>query len=114
MLALSSFVLACGGSGMGKAVRTDITNQMQAAAGDFASCYKQALQRNRDLAGQINLSFHIAAKTGQFEQVQVVRDRVGDDGLSQCVQTTVAGLKLSKPQSTGLKTTYPIDFSPSN
>ena len=110
----ASFLAACGGSGMGKAVRTDITTQMQGAEDSLSSCYAKALEGNSDLAGQIKLSFKIAAKTGQFEDVKVTRDRVGDDGLSQCVQTTVSGLKLSKPQKTGMKTTYPLDFSPAN
>jgi len=110
-LAVSSLA-ACGGSGMGKAVRADINTQMQSAEPTLSKCYADALERDRDLAGRIELSFRAVAKTGKFEDVSVAKDTVGDDGLSQCVVATVMGLTLAKPQSTAVKSKYPLDFNP--
>lgn len=102
----------CGGSGMGAKVRADVTARMQIAEPSITSCYGSALQRNRKLRGMLVLSITAEAKTGQFKNVNVTRDELGDTELRKCVLDEVGKQKLEKPQSTNITFAYPLRFAP--
>jgi hypothetical protein len=102
----------CGGTGLGADTRTDITARMTSAQPPIAACYHAGLKANRKLAGTMVLAFAAAPDTGQFQDVQVTRDELGDPGVRQCVIAEVGKLKLAKPQATRLSISYPIHFAP--
>ncbi|HUQ01498.1 MAG TPA: AgmX/PglI C-terminal domain-containing protein [Kofleriaceae bacterium] len=117
---LASFVAAfgalgaCSRTGTGSGVRNDISARMQTIQQPVQMCYAVALERNRKLKGLLVLSFRAAPSTGQFDQITVTRDEVGDETVKKCVVDEVAKLKLSTPQKTAVTVSYPIDFAPSN
>ena len=111
-LALSLACFACGGSGLGKEVRTDVSKRMNTARDPIAACYEQALQRNRKLQGRMVLEFTAAPDTGKFTNVKVVRNDLRDTELTECVVSEVGELALAKPQKTAVSVTYPLQFSP--
>jgi hypothetical protein len=104
----------CSKAGLGAAVRTDISTQMQTISAPVQMCYGVALERNRKLRGVMVVSFRAAPTTGQFEQVSVTRDEVGDPTVRTCVIEQVQKLKLGTPQKTAVSASYPLDFQPSN
>ena len=106
--------VACSRTGTGSGVRTDITARMQTIQQPVQMCYAVALERNRKLKGLMVLSFRAAPGTGQFDQITVARDEVGDEQVKKCVVDEVAKLKLATPQKTAVTVSYPIDFAPSN
>src|SRR5262245_36449665 len=108
LLPLCLAALACAKTGFGSGLRPDVIAQMESARNPIATCYEQALTRNRKLQGTIQLSFEAAPKTGQFTNVNVTRDDLGDKDLTQCVVQQVSTLKLSKPTSTKIAIDYPI------
>jgi hypothetical protein len=105
---------ACSKAGMGQAVRTDITARMATIQAPVQMCYAVALERNRKLKGTMVLSFRAAPSTGQFDQITVTRDEVGDTQVRTCVIEAVGKLKLESPQKTAVTVSYPIEFLPSN
>jgi hypothetical protein len=102
----------CGGTGMGADTRADITARMTSAQQPLESCYKAALQNNHKLKGTMVLTFVAAPKTGEFQEITVTRDEVGDPGVRKCVLDEVAKLKLEKPQGSRVSISYPIHFAP--
>ncbi len=113
---IATGAVACGGAGMGKGVRTDISAQMQTIEPAVASCYKDALStRSRRIAGTMVLGFKVEPKTGKFKSATVLRSDLNDPALETCVVNEVTKLVLAKPQSTiiGIDD-YPIRFSPIN
>lgn len=102
----------CAKSGMGDAVRTDVTARMQATAPTISDCYRQALRENRKLRGMIVVAFVAAAQTGAFQDVQIVRDDLQHPDLDRCIVDAVAAQKLATPQKTNLSIEYPLDFAP--
>jgi len=112
MIVIAALAAACGGSGMGKTVRADVTARMESARDPIAECYKAALEKNRKLKGSLLLRFKAAPSTGAFENVEVVKDGVGDPAVTECVVAEVKKLKLAEPQKTALAIEYPIDFAP--
>ena len=103
---------ACGGTGTGGAVRTDITARMQSIQAPIQQCYASALQANRRIRGMMVVNFRAAPSTGQFDQVTVDRDETADSSLRACVIEQVSGLKLVTPQRTAVSVAYPIRFAP--
>lgn len=104
----------CSKAGMGAGVRTDISARMATIAAPVQMCYAVALEKNRRLKGTMVLSFRAAPSTGQFDQITVTRDEVGDATVKTCVVEAVGKLKLETPQKTAVTVSYPLDFQPSN
>jgi hypothetical protein len=113
-LTIAAALAGCSKAGMGAGVRTDITARMATISAPVQMCYAVALERNRKLKGMMVLSFRAAPSTGQFDQITIVRDEVGDPQVKSCVVEAVSKLKLEKPQSTAVSVNYPIEFLPSN
>jgi hypothetical protein len=105
-------VAACTKSGMGEAVRTDITQRMESARPTISDCYKNALRENRKLKGMMVLAFTAAPQTGAFQSIEVTRDDLGSQPLQKCVVDAVGLLKLATPQKTAVSVEYPLDFAP--
>jgi hypothetical protein len=112
--ALGLALVGCSRTGTGGAVRTDINARMQSIPQPVQMCYAVALERNRKLKGMMVLSFRAAPSTGQFDQITVTRDEIGDAQVKQCVIDEVGKLKLATPQKTAVTVSYPIDFAPTN
>ena len=102
----------CGGTGLGADTRADIAARMTSAQQPIAACYHAGLKTNRKLTGTMVLAFAAAPDTGQFTDIQVTRDELGDALVRQCVIEEVAKLKLARPQATRLSISYPIHFAP--
>src|SRR5262249_60478200 len=102
----------CGGAGLGPEVRADISARMTSAQQPISTCYTAGLKTNRRLAGTMVLAFAAAPDTGQFQDIQVARDDLGDPLVRQCVIEEVGKLKLAKPQATRLPLSDPIHFAP--
>ncbi len=105
---------ACAKTGTGPAVRADITARMSSLQQPLTVCYKNLLSVNRKLRGTIVLDFRAKPGTGEFTDVRVSRDDVGDPSLQKCVLDQVATLKLETPQKTAVQVSYPISFAPEN
>jgi hypothetical protein len=111
---VAALAAACSKSGMGEGVRTDIAARMQTIQAPVQMCYAVALERNRKLRGIMVLDFRAAPNTGQFDQITVSRDEIGDETVKKCVVDEVGKLKLATPQKSAVSVSYPIEFAPSN
>ena len=111
VVALASLA-ACGHTGLGGAVRTDITARMQTAQDPIAACYAERLKENRKLKGTMVLAVTATAKTGQFDQVTITRNDLADAKLDTCVVDEVKKLKLAEPTKSPVAFEYPLAFAP--
>jgi hypothetical protein len=107
-----SLATGCGGTGMGADTRADITARMTTAQPPLESCYQAALKTNRKLQGTMVLAFVAVPQTGQFQEITITRDELGDPGVRKCVIDEVGKLKLEKPPSARVSISYPIHFAP--
>src|SRR5262249_34899170 len=103
----------CGGAGLGPEVRADISTQMTSAQQPISTCYQAGLKTNRKLAGTMVLAFAAAPDTGQFQDIQVARDDLGDPLVRHCVLETPGKPTRAKPPATRLSIQSPIHFAPS-
>jgi hypothetical protein len=114
-LVLASAIIGaagCASTGMGAAVRSDVTARMQTKQPSFLSCYGAALQKSRKVRGMLVLSITAEAGSGQFKNIAITRDELADPIMKKCVIDEVAMLKLEKPQKTNITFAYPLRFTP--
>ena len=105
---------ACKSAGMGAETRADIAAQMKTAEGPLQECYASALKANRSVRGMITLNLIAEANTGQFKNINVLRDEPNDRAVRQCVIAEIGKLKLDKPTGSSVQIDQPIRFAPSN
>jgi hypothetical protein len=108
----AALAAACSHTGLGNAVREDITARIATTKDPIATCYAERLKANRKLKGTLVVSITAAAGTGQFSDVKVTRDEVGDPDLSTCVVLEIAKLKLEQPTKSAVSFEYPLAFAP--
>jgi hypothetical protein len=104
----------CKSAGMGPETRADITAQMKLAEPPIQACYADALKKNRRLKGRISLRLVAEASTGQFKNINVLRDEPRDPAITQCVVGEIGKLKLSKPTKSSVQIDQPINLMPNN
>lgn len=114
LLGGAAALAGCKSAGMGAETRADIAARMKSAEGPIQACYADALKQNRKLKGVISLQFVAEAKTGQFKNVNVLRDEPRDPAITKCVVAEVGKLKLEKPTSASVQINQPIRLLPNN
>jgi hypothetical protein len=110
--AMALATAACSHTGLGNAVREDISARMQTTKDPITTCYAERLKQNRKLKGMLVVAVTAKAGTGEFTDVKVTRDEIGDPDLSTCVVTEVAKLKLEQPTKSAVNFEYPLAFAP--
>src|SRR5690606_9693636 len=103
---------ACKSAGMGAETRADIAAQIRTAEAPLQACYADALKQNRRVRGTISLRFVAEAGTGQFKDINFLRDEPNDPAVRRCVVDEIGKLKLSKPTSAAVQIDQPIRFLP--
>lgn len=102
----------CASSGLGDATRQDVSARMATIQQPVATCYGEALKRNRKLKGSMMVAFSAARDTGKFSNVKVTRNDLSDPELEACVREQVGGLALAQPTKVDVAVEYPLDFNP--
>jgi hypothetical protein len=105
---------ACKSAGMGAETRADIAAQMKLAEEPIQACYAEVLKTNRRVKGRLSVQLVAEAKTGQFKNINVLRDEPKHPELTRCVVAEIGKLKLSTPTSSAVQISQPILLMPSN
>ena len=83
---------------IGDLERDTILSIVQAEQADVAECYKQALEKNPDLAGEITLQWEITP-LGNVRRLAIVQDQVSNHDLTLCVVKEAYTWKFPKTES---------------
>ena len=100
----------CASGGVSQAVKQDLQKTVAANKQPIELCYKQALESNAALQGEIVLKFEIEEGKKELSKVKVDKTTLNEPGLEQCVVQETSELTLSKPPEAKLAVTYPLSF----
>jgi hypothetical protein len=96
-------------------MRNEIATKIASAQPPIQACYQRVLTTNRKLRGMVVVQMAAHAETGQFIDVNTLRDEPADPVLRYCVVQELAKLKLDKPPGKRVEiTSVPIKFEWSN
>jgi hypothetical protein len=104
------FAVGCASSGVSVAVKEDLKKTIAANQEPIQLCYKQALEANAALQGEIILKFEIEEGKKVLSKVKVDKTTVNEPDLEKCVVQETSELTLSKPPEAKLAVTYPLTF----
>lgn len=75
------------------------------------TCYDQSLKTDTKAAGTVTVKFTVKADTGELSDVKVdAAGTTAPEALSQCVVTSIQGLKLAPPDDQEGLATYTWNF----
>ena len=104
------FAVGCASSGVSVAVKEDLKKTIAAHQDPIQLCYKQALESNASLQGDLVLKFEIDQGKKVLSKVKVDKTTLNEPALEQCVVQETSELTLSKPPEAKLAVTYPLTF----
>lgn len=103
--------LAAGCGGVGKS-QAQLRTAVDAQKPTLNDCYKAALTRDKTTAGSMEVTLHLAEKSGKVEQVDFDSPAVGDSQLQECVRTAIVGVQVEPKPKANLVVAYTVQFTP--
>ncbi len=114
---LALLALTVGAVGCSGAVRDanmyaqDTQKVLETRNGAIKTCYDQALKTDSKVAGTVTVKFNVKADTGELSDVKVdAAGTTAPEVLSQCVVTSIQGLKLAPPDDQEGLATFTWNF----
>jgi hypothetical protein len=89
----------------------DTQKVLESRNGAIKACYDELLKTDKTVAGTVTVKFTVKTETGDLADIKV--DPAGTtapEALSQCVLTSIQGLKLAPPDSQEGLATYSWSF----
>jgi len=116
-LHLALFALTVGSVGCSVAARDatmyaqDTQKVLESKNAAIKTCYDEALKTDAKVAGTVTVKFTVKADTGDLTDIKVdAAGTTAPEALSQCVVTSIQGLKLAPPDDQEGLATYTWSF----
>jgi hypothetical protein len=112
LAAVAAALLGCSGTFGGKtrdALRTGLTDKQA----DLQACYAQALARNREAAGRVEVALHVTHGQKTVSQVDVPQSAIQDPEMQACVQTALRGVTIAEAPRQNVRAHFYLEFQPS-
>ncbi len=114
---LALLALAVGAVGCSVAARDatmyaqDTQKVLETRNAAIKTCYDQALKTDAKVAGSVTVKFTVKTETGELADIKVdAAGTTAPDALSQCVVTSIQGLKLAPPDDQEGLATFTWNF----
>lgn len=108
-LALGMFVVACGAE-LNPKTEGQIVSALEAQKGAFKGCYETALQKNRELQGDMALQLDIHQASGKVTKAQVTKSDIPNKKMKECVAGAAGTIKLPDPPGVPVEGHYTLTF----
>jgi hypothetical protein len=116
-LHLALFALTVGAVGCSVAARDanmyaqDTQKVLESRNAAIKSCYDQILKTDSKVAGTVTVKFTVKTETGDLADIKVdAAGTTAPEALSQCVVTSIQGLKLAPPDDKEGLATFTWNF----
>lgn len=110
--AISAAMFGCGGT-LGGKTRDELRAGVTGKQADLQACYTEALTRNRETAGRVEVALHVKADTKLVDQVEVPESAIQDQEMQACVQRALTGVTITEAPRQNVRAHFLIDFAPS-
>ncbi len=88
-----------------------LNNALNAQNSDFQSCYKKALKKNPDAAGEMNLKLEFAPKSAKVEKASITDSQIQDSGMKKCITKAAKSIETDELPGTWVDGKFLLDFS---
>jgi hypothetical protein len=99
------------GCGIGDA-QLHLRSAVDAKQAELSACYAQALARNTNAAGDVQVWVHVESVEGRVHTLQFAQSAIQDEALQTCVRSVLTQVRLSVPPAADLQVAYVFRFTP--
>jgi hypothetical protein len=101
----------CASGGVSAAVKKDLEQTIANNQKPIELCYKEALQQNASVSGDVVLKFEIEEGKKELSKVKVEKTTVNEPSFERCLVQETQELSLSQTPEAKLAVTYPLKFT---
>jgi hypothetical protein len=87
-----------------------LNSALDASKGQFKACYEDALTRDREAKGEMNLSIAFEAQGKAPSDVDVTKSAIGDGKMKQCVANAASAINLTEMPNVAVERKQTISF----
>jgi hypothetical protein len=88
-----------------------LNNAIDAQRAEFQTCYEQALEKNRNAKGEMDLKLEFAPNSKKVEKAQVTRSQIKNKAMKKCVSQAAGRIETTELPGTWVDGKYTIDFT---
>ena len=107
--ALASLFAACGAE-LNPKTQGHLHSALEAKQDAFKACYENALERDRELQGPMELVLDVHEESGKVTKAKVGKTKIGDKKMKKCVRKASSDIELPEPPGVPVEGHYTLDF----
>ena len=73
-----------------------VSSALDATKGEFKACYEDALTRDREIQGDMELAVIFKATDKKPDDVDIRKSEIKDDGMKKCVKKAAKGITVDQ------------------
>lgn len=109
ILVLGALASACGAKLNGNFYPA-LASAIDASKGQYTACYEDALTRNREATGEMELAIAFEAEGKSPSAVDVTRSAIDDDKMKVCVADATKAISLSEMPNVAVEKPQTLSF----
>lgn len=87
-----------------------IYSALEAKQDAFKQCYEKALETDRNVKGDVQLSLKFQPKSKRPNDTKVSKSDIKDDKMLQCVSSTAEGIRIEDEPGVSVEGQYTVNF----
>ena len=87
-----------------------VSSALDATKGEFKSCYEDALTRDRDTKGDMDLALSFKAEDKKPDDVDIKKSEIKDDQMKKCVKKAAKGITVTEKPGAPVEKQQKLDF----
>jgi len=87
-----------------------VSSALDATRGEFKACYEDALTRDREIKGDMDLAISFKAEDTKPDAVDVKKSEIKDDGMKKCVKKAAKGITVTEKPGTPVEKRQKLEF----
>jgi hypothetical protein len=109
IMAVGALTSACGAK-LNPKFDKAVSSALDATKGEFKSCYEDALTRDREIKGDMDLAIDFKAEATKPASVDVKKTEIKDDGMQKCVVKAAKGITVSVKPGAPVEKQQKLEF----
>ena len=87
-----------------------VSSALDATKGEFKACYEDALTRDREIKGDMDLAISFKAEDKKPDDVDIKKSEIKDDGMKTCVKKAAKGITVTEKPGAPVEKRQKLDF----
>jgi hypothetical protein len=87
-----------------------VSSALEASKGEFKACYEDALTRDRDTKGDMDLAVSFKAEAKTPSEVDIKKSEIKDDAMKTCVKKAAKGITVTEKPGAPVEKQQKVEF----